>query len=269
MDAVAARRRLVTVLGKRPGPSLAPLWPTVATPLSGPALDEVVLGIDEDANVLWAVERRLAGRDVPSPERPTAAPADGPVDATARVRYGYRASGYVPPHWHPYRIEEVAARPGAAAPRRRLVQHRLADLSGRVAELTPEPASDLLHDPGAAVEGPERFEHPVHQVEPSTVPTDGLRLERRYVLGRRTDGTPVLWTQRRRMPLLSPPGLVLRFDAFEPVPSWSRPSRFVSATVRHFVTMREHVCTSGVLLHVGRPLLAGASVTRRTRSAGS
>jgi hypothetical protein len=33
-------------------------WPTVSTPLSGPVLEAVVLGIDEDSNLLWAVEQR-------------------------------------------------------------------------------------------------------------------------------------------------------------------------------------------------------------------
>jgi hypothetical protein len=37
------------------------------------------------------------------------------------------------------------------------------------------------------------------------------------MLGRRTDGNPVLWTQRRRRPLLTPPGLRLRFDTLQPV----------------------------------------------------
>src|SRR6478609_4806067 len=31
------------------------VWPTATTPLSGPVLDDVILGVDEDANVLWAV----------------------------------------------------------------------------------------------------------------------------------------------------------------------------------------------------------------------
>ena len=52
----------------------------------------------------------------------------------------------------------------------------------------------------------------VHQIEPASVPTRGLQLERRYVLGRGTDGQPVLWTQRRRLPLLAPPAPHLRFD---------------------------------------------------------
>jgi hypothetical protein len=38
------------------------------------------------------------------------------------------------------------------------------------------------------------------------------------MLARATDGAPVLWMQRRRQPLLSPPVLTLRFDAAEPVP---------------------------------------------------
>ena len=41
---------------------------------------------------------------------------------------------------------------------------------------------------------------PVHQIAPGAVPRAGLRLDRRYVLGRRTDGQPVLWVQRRRSP---------------------------------------------------------------------
>ena len=48
------------VSGRRPGELL--IWPTVANPLTGTsALDEVLLGIDEDANVLWAVEQRVDG----------------------------------------------------------------------------------------------------------------------------------------------------------------------------------------------------------------
>jgi hypothetical protein len=38
------------------------------------------------------------------------------------------------------------------------------------------------------------------------------------MLARATDGSPVLWTQRRRAPLLTPPGQRLRFDVLEPVP---------------------------------------------------
>jgi len=46
----------------------------------------------------------------------------------------------------------------------------------------------------------------------SAVPNQGLRLERRYALARGTDGSPVLWRQRRRLPLLAGPVSHLRFD---------------------------------------------------------
>jgi hypothetical protein len=177
------------------------IWSTVATPLQGPAIDEVVVGVDEDANLLWAVERRVAGREVPTPDRPPPEPPAS-VPAQAQPSYTYRASTDVPPRWHPYLIDNVAGR-------RRFVQARAADLSGPAAVLMPEPASDLLYDTAA---GPGQ---PAHQIEPAAVPTDGLRLERRPILGRRTDGTPVLWTRRRRQPLLTPPALRIRWDQFE------------------------------------------------------
>jgi hypothetical protein len=52
----------------------------------------------------------------------------------------------------------------------------------------------------------------MHRIEPAAVPPTGLRLERRYVLARRTDGSPELWVQRQHRPLISPPVSGLRFD---------------------------------------------------------
>jgi hypothetical protein len=100
-------------------------------------------------------------------------------------------------------IDEVAGR-------RRFVQGRAADLSGPTAVLMPPPVSDLLYDPTA------HGQPPVHQIEPAAIPQDGLRLQRRAMLARGTDAAPVLWTQRRRQPLLTPPALRLRFDALNP-----------------------------------------------------
>jgi hypothetical protein len=57
------------------------------------------------------------------------------------------------------------------------------------------------------------------RIELATIPTTGLRLERRWMLGRRTDGLPVLWAQRRRLPLLGPPVSGLRFDVLDEVPA--------------------------------------------------
>jgi hypothetical protein len=108
----------------------------------------------------------------------------------------------MPPYWHPYEIRDIDGP-------RRYVQARLANLDVRPPVPMPEPVSPLLTDPDAPPAGP------VHQIEPATVPTSGLRLDRRFVLGRGTDGWPVLWLQRRRLPLLAPPVSGLRFDVIE------------------------------------------------------
>ncbi|WP_431676398.1 hypothetical protein [Kitasatospora sp. KL5] len=177
------------------------VWAAAAAPLTGPVLDEVTVGVDEDANLAWAVERRVTGRDVGSPPDPPP-PVPETVDASGRLGHTYEAATRTPPGWHPYVIEPVDGR-------RRFVQARAADLTGPVPVLMPEPASDLL------VVAPT---HPVHQVEPAAIPVDGLRLERRAMLARATDGSPVLWTQRRRAPLLTPPAFRLHFDALTPHP---------------------------------------------------
>lgn len=185
------------------------LWPTVATPLSGPVLDEVVVGVDEDANLAWGVEQRVNGIEVPTPARPLESPppgSPGVVDATARASYRYVPSTNVQPSWHPYVIRTTNGK-------RRFVQGRLADLAKNPPQLMPEPRSAFLVDPRAAAT------EPPHQIEPGALPAQGIRLQRNYVLGRRTDGKPILWMQRHRGPLRSPPISGLRFDVAESVPT--------------------------------------------------
>jgi hypothetical protein len=184
------------------------IWPMATAPLSGPALDEIVFGMDEDANLLWAVEQRAVGRELaPLPvSAPVPPPGEesqtGLVRASRRKEYADRPSTAVPLYWHPYVVTDVNDR-------RRFVQGRLANLEARPPVLAPAPISPLLIDSRATATDP------VHQIEPATVPTGGLGLERRYVLGRRTDGQPVLWLQRRRLPLLAPPVSNLRYDVME------------------------------------------------------
>jgi hypothetical protein len=180
------------------------LWAKAATPLVGQVLDEVLIGIDEDANLVWAVENVVGGRTSPTPEQPSAPPVQRDIDG--RDAFAYRAMTPIPAFRHPYVIEEVVGR-------RRFVQGRAADLSGRTPVLLPPPVSDLLVDPASG------GQHPVHQLEPAAIPQDGVRVERRAMLARTTDGDPLLWTQRRRVPMLSPPVLALRFDVLEPVVS--------------------------------------------------
>lgn len=52
------------------------LWPAVATPLTGPVIDQIDLAHHEDANLVWAVERRADGHDKPTPERPAQSTAE-------------------------------------------------------------------------------------------------------------------------------------------------------------------------------------------------
>jgi hypothetical protein len=173
-----------------------PLWPTAATPLAGEPLEQVVLGVDEDANLLWAVEERADGRALAPAD--TGEPPEAPADA-----YLYQPSSHVPAHWHPYALE-------VAGGRRRFVQARLADLSEGAGPdaLRPLPRGRVLSEPLAG----ER----THRLEPTAIPAGGLRVERRAMLARRTDGSPVLWVQRRRVPALSPPSNALRFDVAVP-----------------------------------------------------
>jgi hypothetical protein len=197
------------------------LWPTVATPLHGAVLEEVLFGIDEDANALFAVELRAAGRDLPTAGAtggsPPLAAGAGPVDASTRIQYRYRPTAGARRYWHPYLLEHVNGR-------RRFVQSRLADLTAVPPELFPEPVAQLLYDRANFTPDPADQVEPVHQIEPATIPRYGLRLQRQRVLARDVDGNPVLWVQRRRLPLHAPPTSTLRFDAMTAAAVDTRPA---------------------------------------------
>lgn len=188
-------------------------WPTVTAPLTGAILEEVILGVDEDANLLWAVERRANGRDLPTEglEPETLEDTSGTVDGSARIRYHFREAIGVRRYWHPYTIESVDGR-------RRYVQGRLADLSQTPPTHMPEPVAQILYDHANLTPNPADQVAPVHQIEPATVPNQGLRLRRRWMLVRQTDGQPRLWVQRERLPLMAPPISGLLFDVFEETP---------------------------------------------------
>jgi hypothetical protein len=199
---------LYRISGRRPNELL--VWPTVANPLTaGTPLDDVQFGVDEDANVLWAIERRADGIELVEPdepgEPPSATPPSGDVVVTGTRRYRYVPATTVPHRWHPYLLSD-------AGNARRFVQGRLADLNVRPIAPRLGPTSRLLRDPAA---GPA---DPVHAIAPGAMPRAGIRIDRRHVLGRRVDGEPVLWVQRRRKPLFAPPASQLRFDVLEEIP---------------------------------------------------
>ena len=100
------------------------------TPLQESKLENVLLGLDEYANLVWAVEQPVEGRDVAAPERSAAQEPGNPTTAAPRRvggvederRYAYVAGRDAMTHWHPYAIAEMLDDDGW--PRRRFVQRR-------------------------------------------------------------------------------------------------------------------------------------------------
>ncbi len=180
------------------------LWHVAELPLEGAPVERVQLGLDEQSNLLWAVERVVDGRDVDQRETVL---LDGPSfnegvpsgDAGRAKEYAYVPAQGIGPWWTPYTLSEEGTP-------RRLVQRRLADLSRQ--RPTPMPA------PVALVLQPDEGS-PVHRVRPLAVPSNGVELTRRWSLARDMHGRPVLWVQRERGPMLSPPARTLRFDVMQ------------------------------------------------------
>ena len=191
------------------GTGLAPnelvLWHVAELPLESTPLERVQFGIDEHANLLWAVERTVDGREVESRKIvPITAPRFNngmPTGQVGKAReYAYVPGEGIAPRWHPYTLNDEAE----GGPRR-LIQRRIADLSRQKPVLTPAPEASVLNlDPPAP-----------HVIAPLAVPSNGVEVERRWQLARDMDGQPVLWIQRQRRPLLSPPARRLRFDVME------------------------------------------------------
>ena len=179
---------------------------TVAAPIVGDVQEDVVLGVDEDANAVWAVEQRANGQELITTP-PNRKPLVRPIEPLGAVQpaYDYQFNAEVPDHWHPYVIPKAGSE-------RWLVQGRLMDYSANPPVPRTPPLTELLRDPDAPAGGPP------HRLDPWAVPSQGRRLERRWVLGRMTTGDPVLWSQRRHIPLLAPPVNQLRFDVFNERP---------------------------------------------------
>jgi hypothetical protein len=187
-----------------------PIWPVAAAPLVGDPFEEVLVGMDEDANLVWAVEERLAGRvtDRLRPELPPGHVVDDDAHPEPPPPYRYEPATAVPDHWHPYTREE---HDGTV----RFVQ-------GRLVAVTHDGTPTRRDPPTAALLQPQ--DPGLHTLAPWRLPPTGVRLEARPALARTTTGAPVLWVQRRRQPVLSVPSSGLRFDAVFPSESADRPA---------------------------------------------
>jgi hypothetical protein len=139
----------------------------------------------------------MDGRDANSvlpPVPPLAGQSSG--DLTRPRRWRYEPGDPPQPFWHPY-VKDPDHHV--------FVQNGLADLTQTPPQPMPRPQAEVLRVRGAG--GPS-----IHQLSSASVPSNGVALERRWSLARDRDGNPVLWIQRERKPLVSPPARRLRFD---------------------------------------------------------
>jgi hypothetical protein len=197
------------------------IWPVAVAPKTGEVLDDVVIGVDEDANLAWAVELRAEGLALLADA--TAAQAEAETTRTGTRDFRYLPSTTIPPHWQPYqrvRADDpdpagggAPGGPGAGDGRSgSWRQAVLADLTGPVPVPRPGPVSRLIGGPSG--DGLGRG----HELAPTAIPSNGVHLRRRAILARDTNGRPVLWVERSAAPASGPPTSHLRFDVLAEAP---------------------------------------------------
>lgn len=174
------------------------IWPVAVAPHAGPLLDDVSLGIDEDANAAWAVELRADGRVLLPDDKTDAAVRETTRTGTRRFRY--LPSTTLPAHWHPYRRTHPDGLYGDWQ------QGIVADLTGAMPRVRPGPVSRLIGGPSGPGFGRG------HEIAAEAIASSGVALRRRARLARDIHGRPVLWIERSRTPLAGPPVSHLRFD---------------------------------------------------------
>lgn len=174
------------------------MWPVAVAPQRGPLQDEVHLGIDEDANLAWAVELRADGIALLASTDTDAAVRE--LHPTGTRAFRYLPSTTLPPHWHPYRRADGDGLFGEWE------LGLVADLTVAHPRLRPGPASRLIGGPSGSGAGRG------HLVAGHAIPSSGVALQRRAMLARDTQGRPVLWMERSAHPLAAVPTSHLRFD---------------------------------------------------------
>lgn len=195
------------------------VWPVAVAPHTGPVLDEILIGVDEDANLAWAVELRADGVQLLRDAETATAIAETTRTRTRNFRY--LPSTSLPNGWHPYQrvrlddpqpgggVVTSMTNPGAGDGRSgHWRQGVLADLTGPYPRPRPGPLSRLIGGPSGAGLGRG------HQLASTAIPSNGVMLRRRAMLARDTAGRPVLWVERSTAPVGGPPISHLRFDVF-------------------------------------------------------
>jgi hypothetical protein len=200
------------------------IWPVAVSPHPGPVLDEILIGVDEDANLAWAVELRADGLQILKDAETASAIAEATRTGTRVFRY--LPSTTLPNGWYPYeRVRVYDPLPTGGGPGTKETnpgsgdgrsgswrQAVLADLTGEYPRFRPGPVSRLIGGPSGPGLGRG------HQLGSTAIPSNGVMLRRRAMLARDTNGRPVLWVERSTAPVSGPPVSHLRFDVFAEAP---------------------------------------------------
>lgn len=182
-------------------------WPVAESPLESEPVERVQFGMDEQANVLWALERIIDSRAFA--RGPAEAAADNPAypaavpvsDLQGPREFRYLPATGIEVGWHPYTInwkgDDGTFRQGG-----------LADYSRQAPRPMPRPQAELLK--AGSPTAPE-----LHLIAASAMAPGGLEFERRWQLARDMQGRPVLWMQRQRRILRNPSARTIRFDVMQ------------------------------------------------------
>lgn len=163
---------------------------------TGQPLEHVVLARDELANLAWAVQHHYTdGRGEPVDRRDRWARGAAPVPDTAGELPAYAVQTVVPDYWFPLVPEPVRAG---------RIRFRLATLTGPGLDSRPE---GRLITPGLWL----------HEEE---VPREGIRVARRPVLARWSDGSWYSWVRREKTPGTGESSSGLAFDTVRPSEPW-------------------------------------------------
>jgi hypothetical protein len=159
------------------------LAPSLAKPIEGAALEEVLLLRDETANMAWAIERRLESPMETGLDRGSDKPAVPEARAPTEMPR-YRVASAVPPHWIPLLPTRVDSTTGEM----RLTRASL--LAPDATRQSVSPQGRLLFD-DANPTAPLLL----HEEE---VPREGVVVRRAYQAARWFDGTLFLWAGNRK-----------------------------------------------------------------------
>ena len=191
-----------------PGGPAARLFvpPILAGATDGVPVEDVLFARDEQANLVWAVERVVEGPDGHGRDRndewlPIAAALDPPPPRSP-APLAYRLMSAVPPHWIPFvAVHDSAQKRGVQLERAAMLR------------LDTDPPSPI--PPLGRVLEPDAKPYVVFEEE---VPREGVRISRVPALCRSVDGRTYLWTSRRRTIGRGEGSSGLRFDSARDTP---------------------------------------------------